>query len=263
MPIDRTPTPVPTRRAPRLRPCATARSRAVRGGWGLLLLGLSALQLAGCSSGEEAAAEAGAHDAGASDAGGLDAGAPDSGALDAGVSDGGASDAGCSQGAACCPAGVTAGSPNPDHTHVAIGVPVVYPTNPPSGGPHWPVWARWGVHSTAVPVEYLVHNQEHGGVILFYNLARCTDGCAGLVEALTAFIDSLPQDPLCTVQRNGVHARVVLTADPDLDVVWAAAAWGWTYKASGACVNSSALRAFVDAHYGQGSEAECVQGGFD
>jgi hypothetical protein len=158
---------------------------------------------------------------------------------------------------------VSTASPNADHTHVDVGVTVVYPTNPPSGGPHWPVWARWGVHSNAVPVEYLVHNEEHGAVILVYNPAKCATDCAALVGALTAFVDSLPQDPICTAAANGVRSRVVLSADPDLDVVWAAATWGWTYKPPGSCVDVPALRAFFDAHYGQGAEAECAQGGFD
>lgn len=153
--------------------------------------------------------------------------------------------------------------PNDQHQHIDIGTPIVYPSNPPAGGPHWPVWAVWGVHANAVPVEYLVHNEEHGGVILFYNLAKCSDGCPHLVADLTAFIAAQPQDPVCTDQAPGVLTRMVLTPDPDLDVVWAAAAWGWAYKSSTSCVDTAALQEFADAHYAQASEDICYQGAFN
>lgn len=40
-------------------------------------------------------------------------------------------------------------------------------SNPPTSGPHNPVWANWGVYDTPVPVQYLVHNLEHGGVEIY------------------------------------------------------------------------------------------------
>jgi hypothetical protein len=152
-----------------------------------------------------------------------------------------------------------------------IGTQINYPSNPPAGGPHWPVWAVWGVHDTAVPLEYLVHNEEHGGVILFYNLAKCTPGCPGLPAQLADFIAAQPQDPVCTRDAppdpdagvSGVVTRMVLSPDPDLDVPWAAASWGWTFKASTACIDVGALQAFKDAHYAQGSEDICYQGLFN
>jgi hypothetical protein len=170
-----------------------------------------------------------------------------------------------------CPPALVCAEPNDDHRHLDIGTPIEYPSNPPAGGAHWPVWAVWGVHATPVPVEYLVHNEEHGGVILFYNLANCDGGCPNLVADLTSFIDAQPQDPVCTRDAPadpdagvaGVTTRMVLSADPDLDVPWAAAAWGWAYKASTSCVDAVALQSFKDAHYAQGSEDICYQGLFN
>ena len=157
---------------------------------------------------------------------------------------------------------MVAAAPSDDHTHEPVGTPITYPSNPPAGGPHWPVWATWQVHSDTVPLEYLVHNEEHGGVVIFYNLARCTDGCPNLVSQLSNFVESQSQDPLCTSEMSGVLSRMVMSPDPDLDVIWAAAAWGWTYKVSSSCVDTVSLQSFRDAHYAHSSENECAQGGY-
>jgi hypothetical protein len=170
-----------------------------------------------------------------------------------------------------CPEALVTAAPNDNHNHIPIGTPITYPSNPPAGGDHWPAWAVWGVHDTAVPVEYLVHNEEHGGIILFYNLALCAGGCPDLVAQLTAVINSQSQDPLCTQQAPadpdagivGVTTRMVLSPDPDLCVPWAAAAWGWTYQAPTSCVDPPALQLFINAHYDQASEHLCVQGQFN
>src|SRR5262249_20836671 len=96
-------------------------------------------------------------------------------------------------GGSSCPATMVCSEPNDDHRHLDIGTPIDYPSNPPAGGAHWPIWAVWGVHANAVPLEYLVHNEEHGGVILFYNLAKCGGGCPNLVTELSAFMGAQPQ----------------------------------------------------------------------
>jgi len=145
------------------------------------------------------------------------------------------------------------------HQHVSVGTPVHYDTNPPCAGDHLPVWAKWGVHDNAVNVEYLVHNMEHGGVVLFYN---CPEGCPDLLLSLECFVQAQPDDPLCLSQVPGgdVKTRFVITPDPDLDGTWAAAAWGYYVVASESCLDVGVLADFVAAHYGNGREALCVDG---
>lgn len=41
-------------------------------------------------------------------------------------------------------------------------------TNPPSNGQHYPQWAVWGFYTQAVNPRNVVHNEEHGGVILWW-----------------------------------------------------------------------------------------------
>lgn len=53
--------------------------------------------------------------------------------------------------------------------HVPIGTPVEYATNPPTSGPHYEDWTRWGVYDKVLDDRNLVHSLEHGYVIISYN----------------------------------------------------------------------------------------------
>ena len=46
-----------------------------------------------------------------------------------------------------------------------------YSTTPPTSGRHWNGWVQCGWYTEAVPDERIVHNMEHGNIILSYNLA--------------------------------------------------------------------------------------------
>jgi hypothetical protein len=41
-------------------------------------------------------------------------------------------------------------------------------TDPPAGGQHYPLWAVWGFYTEAVNPRMVVHNEEHGGVVLWW-----------------------------------------------------------------------------------------------
>jgi hypothetical protein len=138
--------------------------------------------------------------------------------------------------------------------HIPDCAPLSYATNPPSGGPHWPIWAAYREYTVPVPREMYVHGLEHGAVVLAY---RCQEPCPDVVAMLSKVFDGM-QDPLCLQIPGGPAARVVLTPDPLLDTPIAAAAWGATYTAT--CLDEPSLRAFVNAHYGQGPEVLCADG---
>ena len=71
-------------------------------------------------------------------------------------------------------------------------------SNPPAGGPHWsgactddpstsPPFcgpAPWGIYRDPWEAETLVHNMEHGGVVVWYNTTN--EGVIGEIEALVA-----------------------------------------------------------------------------
>src|SRR5436309_10545185 len=56
--------------------------------------------------------------------------------------------------------------------HVPIGSAIEWSSNPPSSGPHYPIWAAYQTYAMPVDLGYLVHDMEHGAVVLFY---RCDD----------------------------------------------------------------------------------------
>jgi hypothetical protein len=67
--------------------------------------------------------------------------------------------------------------------------------------------------------------------------------------------DAIPADPVCD---PSIRVRVVIVADPLLDVPIAAASWGWTYKAN--CLDVPSLTDFAKAHIAQGTENICAPG---
>lgn len=139
--------------------------------------------------------------------------------------------------------------------HVPIGSDIQWDSNPPSSGPHFPIWAAYQAYASPVPRGYYVHNLEHGAVVLLYN---CPSDCPDVVAALVQAANQIPSDPLCDAAGEGIRVRTVITPDPLLDVPVAAAAWGWTYRAQ--CADLPTLTSFVQNHYGQGPEQICANG---
>ena len=136
--------------------------------------------------------------------------------------------------------------------HVPACSPVVYTTNPPTSGPHYPSWAAFKWYSAPVPRGYLVHSLEHGAVVISYH---CEGGCESELATLAAFLDARPADPLCVAP---LKSRVIVVPDPALDVRFAAAAWGALLRAD--CLDTAALGAFLDTYYAKAPENFCFDG---
>ena len=71
--------------------------------------------------------------------------------------------------------------------HVLEGNFVDYETTPPASGAHWPAPSKCGIFDAEVPDERVVHNMEHGHVIISYNLPeqREVDRLIALAEGLS------------------------------------------------------------------------------
>lgn len=135
--------------------------------------------------------------------------------------------------------------------HIPVCSAVTYPHNPPMAGPHYPIWADFKIYDAPIPWGFLVHDLEHGAVVLVYNSAD-----PAIVAGLQELYNTYPDDALCTAV--GGRMRMVVVPDPDLDVPVAASAWGSHYKAT--CLDATSLRAFADAHYARAPEDECAAG---
>lgn len=136
--------------------------------------------------------------------------------------------------------------------HLPTCSAVSYGTTPPSSGDHYNIWAAYRTFERQVPAGFLVHNLEHGAVVIHY---RCPEGCADEVSALKSWMDRYPADPAC---GPGVKRRFILAPDSSLSSRFAAAAWGWTWTAD--CLDTLSLNKFIAAHYGRAPEDVCADG---
>jgi hypothetical protein len=152
---------------------------------------------------------------------------------------------------AACMTTVT-GYPIAASPHVLQCSPVSYATNPPTSGPHYPVWAAYAAYGVPVPRGFYVHDLEHGAIVILYN---CPSGCAQDVADVEALLTARAPDPLCT---SPVQNRFVVAPDPAIPTRFAAAAWG--YALTSDCFDLPALGAFIDAHYAHGAENFCGDG---
>ncbi len=59
--------------------------------------------------------------------------------------------------------------PSLGQEHIQPNQPhIPYNSNPPTSGPHWPSPQDWGIYTTPQAQEQLVHNLEHGGIVIQY-----------------------------------------------------------------------------------------------
>ena len=121
--------------------------------------------------------------------------------------------------------------------------------NPPAGGPHWsssacatrplesPTFcgpAQWGIYREAWEAETLVHNMEHGGVVLWYNTADQTiiDELEDLFEARLNRGDLLVMAPYFEMEEEAI----------------ALTSWARIDKFSTDEYSLERVEAFIDAH---------------
>ena len=75
----------------------------------------------------------------------------------------------------------------PTHLRIDDVEPGGYSTVPPTSGQHWGAWSNCGFYNHPLPDELLVHNLEHGNIIVSYNLPDDAD-----VSALRAAVAAIP-----------------------------------------------------------------------
>ena len=131
---------------------------------------------------------------------------------------------------------------DPDDPSVAI---------PPTSGRHWARWASCGFYTEPVPDERIVHNMEHGNIIVSYNLTDPAE-----IDALKAAYESIDLTAAWGVARpyDGIaEGAVALTT------------WG-VVDGPMVGVDKDRIERFFDAYAGKlGPEfpngAPCTQGG--
>jgi hypothetical protein len=131
------------------------------------------------------------------------------------------------------------------HNHVtSLSTKIKYNTTPPSNGNHYYQPAVWGFYTTAANPIQVVHNQEHGGVILWWGnkVPQST------IAQLRSFYDSSPNAMFGTPYPS-LGNKIAISAWPS-----PAGGLGKGVVATCAAFNENAFKTFRDAYRGKGRE---------
>lgn len=123
------------------------------------------------------------------------------------------------------------------YDHIRPGEPhPPYNSNPPTSGWHWANPQEWGIYTTPQVQEQLVHNLEHGGIVIQYRNLPPSD-----LQRLIEFVRNNPRH-IIVAPYPGLpgNATIVLTA--------------WTYMQTCTGLDADALDDFIDEFRDQGPE---------
>lgn len=123
------------------------------------------------------------------------------------------------------------------------GVP--YSSIPATSGPHWNTPANWGVYSTPQNESQLLHNLEHGGVVIWYQPDQLDE------QQLSELADYVR-----TQASSGISGRFKFILSPwsGEDFGHPIAVTSWRNLLYLDSVDLGAIGDFVSAHYGQSPE---------
>jgi flagellar basal body-associated protein FliL len=101
-----------------------------------------------------------------------------------------------------------------------------YNSDPPTSGQHYPEPAEVGFYEEALPDERLVHNLEHGYIVVYYNCtglaeSDCNDLKEGIRQAMNSagLVPSTQTLKIIAVPRSDMQSMVTYTS------------WGRLYRA--------------------------------
>jgi hypothetical protein len=128
--------------------------------------------------------------------------------------------------------------------HVPACTPT-YSSTPPTSGCHLDTPANWGVYTVAQDPTQLVHNLEHGGIVIWYQADQVSDAdVARMTDLVNSQVD------------EGIGGRFKFILSPwdgeDFGHPIAVTAWDWLLDLDTADLN--AIEGFADAHYGDAPE---------
>jgi hypothetical protein len=130
--------------------------------------------------------------------------------------------------------------PAQSRDHIAVGAAhPAYNSDPPTGGWHYDTPWDPGFYEQPVADEYLVHNLEHGYVVISYDCSKLTD-CESTKAQIRQLMQRYNNWKLVAVPRNNADAALALTA------------WGWLEKLDG--YDEAKMTAFINAWRDRGPE---------
>ena len=143
---------------------------------------------------------------------------------------------------------------NPAKTYHAdvptLSSKVKWTTFPPSGGAHYGLWAIWGFYREPVNPRQVVHNLEHGAVVIWWG----PKVPAATVDKLQAFYQEKATGMFGT-PIAGLGKKIALTAwTGDPANYYRNGDYGMGHIAICPRFDEDAFRAFRDAYRGKGPE---------
>ena len=126
----------------------------------------------------------------------------------------------------------------------------LWSTSPPSGGSHYELWAVWGFYTSPVNPRQVVHNEEHGAVVMWWGpkVPKAT------VEELRAFYDEQSIGMFGTPYA-GLGDKIALTAwTGDPARYYRDGYFGTGHIAVCPSFDQKAFTTFRDAYLGKGPE---------
>jgi len=126
--------------------------------------------------------------------------------------------------------------------HVDEGTKVNYNSNPPTSGPHYPTWEKYGIQDKPLADGGLIHSLEHGYVVISYNCEKLPKGssCDALKKQLSDLANEKRVWKLIVVPRPNLDAVLALTA--------------WTYLDKMEQFDKNRISAFIDDFRNKGPE---------
>lgn len=123
--------------------------------------------------------------------------------------------------------------------HVPYGERVNYRSNPPHSGAHYATPANPGFYRTQIPDEVVVHNLEHGHIVLYYKPGALTGEDEEYVARLAK-----------TYTATWAAFLAVPRAEMDHPLVLAA----WRHLMPMETLDRTLVEAFIDRFIGRGPE---------
>jgi hypothetical protein len=121
-----------------------------------------------------------------------------------------------------------------------------YSSLPATSGPHWGTPASWGVYPTPANESQIVHNLEHGGIVIWYDPERVEAEAVGVL-----------QDYVDAQVASGISGRFKFILSP-----WGGndplpspiVATAWRYLIELETADTAMIDDFARAHYGRSPE---------
>lgn len=126
--------------------------------------------------------------------------------------------------------------------HIRDGTTVKYKTFPPTSGNHYAIPVVWNAYDAPVEPERVVHNLEHGGIVIWYQADQVTPEQIAVLEDFTR-------------DWNGTERYKVLVAPwsgADFGHPMAILAWTWLLYLDE--IDTDLMDTFLDQHYGDAPE---------